>query len=451
MTDRAVSYYDLLVIGGGPGGMSAARFARSRDREMSIGMIRKQEQSVVPCSQPYAIDGTICFDDFLKSDEEYVGSASIELHVGEATAIDPVAHRVSVSGLGTEEVGYNTLLACPGAEPIVPPVENADMPGTFVVKDAPDIKAIIDAAEEAETAVVVGGGYIGLEMSVVLSNAGLDVHVVEMLPVCLGTVCSEPIARHASQELRDNGVTLHAGQAAEAVLGDDRVEAVRVGGRALEAEMVIWAVGVRANTKLFEDAGARVGEMGVVVDDRMRTSLPDVYAVGDCIQHRNFITGAPDRGPLATNAVVQGKCAAINITGGFRTFPGFINASLTRLWENAYGATGLNVERAAAAGIKTVVGEVEAYTREPIFPGAGRIVLIEVFDARTHRLIGAECYGREGVAERIDMLTLAIQHGLTMEDLATMQFTGHPPQTDVPSRMITVNAAEQAMRKAGVL
>ncbi len=451
MTDRGASHYDLLVIGGGPGGMSCARFVRSRNKDLSIGLVRKQERSVVPCSQPYAIDQTICVEDFLKSDEDLLTGIDIDVHIGEVTAINVAAHTVSVAGMGLDEIGYNTLLAAPGADPVVPPVDGADLPGTFVVKDAPDIQAIIQATEEADTAVVVGGGYIGLEMAVVLQNAGLDVHVVERLPMCLGTVCSEPIAQKAAQELREHGVNVHAEASAEAVVGDERVEGVRVNSRTIDTDMVVWAVGVSANTDLFEDAGAHVGRFGVVVDDRMRTDLSDVYAVGDCIQHRNFITGAPDRGPLATNAVVQGKCAAINITGGFRTFPGFINPSITRLWENSYGATGLNVERASEMGIETIVGEAEAHTREPIFPGAGPIALVEVFDARTTQLIGAECYGHEGVAERIDMLTLAIQHRLTMEDLASMHFSGHPPQTDVPARMITVNAAQQAMRKAGVL
>ena len=444
-------HYDLLVIGGGPGGLSCARFARSRDTSISIGMIRKQERSIVPCAQPYAIDETICVEDFLKSDEELLTGIGVDVHIGEVTAIDPGAHSVRVSGLEFDEISYDTLVAAPGADPVVPPVDGADLPGTFVVKDAPDIEAIIEATAEAGTAVVVGGGYIGLEMAVVLRNAGLEVHLVERLPVCLGTVCSEPIARRAAEELREHGVQVHADTAAEAVLGDERVEGVRVAGRTIDAQMVIWAVGVRANTKLFEDAGAQLGPMGVIVDDRMRTSLSDIYAVGDCIQHRNFVTGAPDRGPLATNAVVQGRCAAINVTGGFRTFPGFINPSLTRLWENSFGATGLNVERAEAMGIRTVVGEAQAHTRDRVFPGAGPLALIEVFDARTTRLIGAECYGHEGVAERIDMLTLAIEHRLAMEDLATMQFSGHPPQTDVPSRMIVVNAAQQAMRKAGML
>ncbi len=431
--------------------MTAARFARRRDPSCRIGLIRKQERSVIPCSQPYALDGTISVEDFLKSDERLLTAVDIELHVAEVTAIHPDRHCVSVDGMAVEEVGYDTLVVATGADPIRPPVPGADLAGTFVVKDTPDVVAIMEAMREAETAVVVGGGYIGLEMAVVLKNAGLTTHVVEALPICLGTVCSESIARRALDELRAHDVQVHLGQAVEAVLGEERVTGVQVAEQVIEAQMVIWAVGVRANVELLQAAGAGVGEFGVMVDDRMRTSLPDVYAVGDCVQHRNFITGTPDRGPLATNAVVQGKVAAINITGGFRTFPGFINPSVTRLWEASYGATGLNAARAAAMGIEIVIGQAEAHTCEKAFPGAGTFGLMLIFDARTSRLIGAECYGSAGVAEYINMLTLAIQSRLTMEDLASLQFCGHPPQTDVPARMPVVNAAEDAMRQAGLL
>ncbi len=451
MTTEQAPHFDLLVVGGGPGGLTAARFARRRDRQISIGMIRKQERSVIPCSQPYALDGTISVDDFLKSDERLLTAVDIELHVAEVTAIHPDRHSVDVDGMGVERVSYGTLVVATGADPVRPPVPGADLPGAFVVKDTPDIVAIMEAMDRAETVVVVGGGYIGLEMAVVLDNAGLTTHVVEALPVCLGTVCSEPIARRALEELREHGVQVHVGQAVEEVVGEERVSGVRLADRTIEAQMVIWAVGVRANCDLLQAAGARMGEFGVMVDDRMRTSLPDIYAVGDCIQHRNFVTGTPERGPLATNAVVQGKTAAINLTGGFRTFPGFINPSVTRLWDNSYGATGLNEERAAAMGIDCVVGQAEAHTCEHAFPGAGTIRLILVFDAHSTRLIGAECCGAAGVAERIDMLTLAIQHRLTMEDLASLHFSGHPPQTDVPARMMIVNAAEDAMRQAGSL
>ncbi len=451
MGSTGSEHYDVLVIGGGPGGMSAARFTRRRNQDLRVGLIRAQERSVVPCAMPYALDGTIRFDDFLKSDPRLLGEAGIELRVGRVERIDPESRRVTVSGDGPPEVSYGELVVAVGATPVRPPIPGADLPGTFVVKDAPDIAAIRKAMDEASAAVVVGGGYVGLEVAIAFRNAGLETHVIEMLPVCLGNVCSEGAARLALEELRAHGIRVHTDCAAEEIVGTGWVGGVRIPGGTIPADLVVFAVGVRANTGLLAGAGAETGRLGVKVNDRMQTSLPHVWAVGDCIEHRNFVTGEPAVGPLATNAVVQGKTAAINITGGDRRFPGFINPSVTRLYERSYGSTGLNETRAAAAGIETVVGRARAFTRDRPFPGAGPLDLTLVFERRTHRLIGAECVGAEGVAERIDLLTLAVRHRLTMEDLASMHFCGHPPQTDVPARMVIVNAAEDALRKTGLL
>ena len=451
MGNTRSEHYDVLVIGGGPGGMSAARFTRRRNRDLRVGLIRAQERSVVPCAMPYALDGTIRFEDFLKSDPKLLGDAGIDLHLGRVERIDPDSRKVTVSGGDVPELSYGDLVVATGARPIRPPVPGAELPGTFVVKDAPDIAAIRKAMDGASTAVVVGGGYVGLEVAVAFRNAGLETHVIEMLPVCLGNVCSEGSAREALEELERHGIRVHTGCAAEEVVGTGRAEGVRIPGRVIPADLVVFAVGVRADTELLAEAGAEMGRRGVKVNDRMQTSLSHVWAVGDCIEHRNFVTGEPDVGPLATNAVVQGKIAAVNITGGNREFPGFINPSVTRLYERSYGATGLNEPRAAAAGIEVVVGRAEAFTRDKPFPGSGPLALTLVFDEGTRRLIGAECVGAEGVAERIALLPLAVRHRLTMEDLASMQFSGHPPQTDVPSRMVVVNAAEDALRRAGLL
>ena len=451
MSKSTTPHFDIMVIGAGPAGMSAARFARSRDKSLRIGTIRTQQHSIIPCSQPYSLDGTVKLEDTIKSDKAMLEDANIELCVGMVEAIDADAHTLTVSGCNNEQSTYDRLVVATGARPVVPPIPGTDLPGVHVFHDMPDARDVLAAMPHTRTAVVVGGGYIGLEVATAFIESGLNTHLVEMLPVCLGNVCSTRFARMALEQLHEHGIKTHLGHAVAAVLGDERAEGVRVGDETIDADMVVFAVGVRTNTDLLAAAGAQIGRFGVEVDDRMQTSLADVWAAGDCIQHRNFITGAPGNGPLATNALTQAKTAAINMTGGFRTFPGFINASATWLFGTGYGSTGLNVEKATAAGITTVVGCADALTCEYGFPGASPLTMELVFDAATTRLIGAETVGAAGVPERVDMLALAIQHRLTMEDLATMHYSNHPPQTDVPAKRLTINAAEDALRTAGLL
>ena len=449
MADSKTHKYDLLVIGGGPAGMAGARFARSRDASMSIGMIRAQQTSITPCSMPYALSGLIPIEGFLKSDEKMLAGVGIELTVDEATKIDTADKQMSSAASG--EFEYDKLLIATGARPIVPSIPGVDLPGVFTVRDFPDVVQIQEAMGRAGRAVVVGGGYIGLEIAMALQEAGIETHVIEMLPFCLGNVCSERIAGQALKEITEGGIHVHTGQMAEAIVGSDAVTAVQTSAQTIPADMVVLAVGVRGETSLAEQAGIEVTRLGIRVNDRMETSAPDVWAAGDCVEHRHFVTGDPGVGQLATTAVVQAKTAAVNITGGHRTFPGYVMASVTRLFECSYGGTGLNRDQAAKAGIDFVEGDATGTTAYAGYPSLETSHCTLLFDRKSGVLIGAECDGDRQVAPRIDMLTMAIMQRMTMEQVASLQYPAHPLHTDIPGHPPIVSAAEDAMRKAGPL
>jgi NADH oxidase (H2O2-forming) len=441
--------FDLLVIGGGPAGLTGARLARSRDAGMTIGMIRAQQRSITPCSMPYALFGMIPIEGLLKSDEKMLSSVGIALTVDEATEIDIAHKRVSTAASG--EFGYDKLLIATGAKPIVPPIPGVDLPGVFTVRDLPDTVRIKEAMGGARRAAIVGGGYIGLEIAVAFQRAGIETHVIEALPFCLGNVCSERIAAQALKEVTDGGIHVHTGQMAQEIIGSDAVTAVRTSAETIPADLVVLAVGVRGQTALAEQAGIEVTPLGIRVNDRMETSAPDVWAAGDCVEHRHFVTGDPGVGQLATTAVVQGKAAAINITGGHRTFPGYVMASVTRLFERSYGGTGLNRDQAAKAGIDFVEGDATGTTAYAGYPDLETFHCTLLFDRKSGVLIGAECEGTREVASRIDMLTLAIMQRMTMGQIASLQYPAHPLHTDIPGHPPIVSAAEDAMRKAGLL
>ncbi|MBU0608528.1 MAG: FAD-dependent oxidoreductase [Armatimonadetes bacterium] len=441
--------FGLLVIGGGPAGMAGARFARSRDASMTVGMIRAQQRSLTPCSIPYALSGLIPIEGLLKSDEKMLSSVGIELTVDEATTIDTARKRVSTAASG--EFGYDKLLIATGARPIVPPIPGVDLPGVFAVRDLPDLIQIQEAMGSAKRAAVIGGGYIGLEIAMAFHGAGIETHVIEMLSFCLGNVCSEQIATQALEEVIRGGLHMHTGQMAQAIEGDETVTAVRTNVETIPADLVVLAVGVRGQTALAAEAGIEVTRLGIPVNDRMETSAPDVWAAGDCVEHRHFITGAVGVGQLATTAVVQGKTAAINMTGGQRLFPGYVMASVTRLFERSYGSTGLNRLQATNAGFDVVEGEVTGASAYEGYPNAEKCQCTLIFDKQSGALIGAECNGGKEVAPRVDMLTMAIMQRMTMEQLASLQYPAHPLHTDIPGHPPIVSAAENAMRKANLL
>ncbi len=439
--------YDFLVLGAGPGGITSARTIKKRAPSAKVGVIREQKRSVVPCAMPYALNRTIIVNDFLKSDEKFFFSQGIDLVVDRVEEIDLKKHLVRTSS--GKKFGFKKLVYALGANPIRPPIPGADLERVFTIKDTPDITALDELFNNAKKLVVVGAGFIGLEMAMVSRDRGLEVVVVEKLERCLGKICTDGIARKAQQELEEHGVKLALGRVVQGIEKENHQLYVHLDDSSvLEADAVIFSIGVKPNVELARSAGIKIGELGGIwVDEYMRTSHPDVYAIGDCIQFPHFLTKKPALGPLATNAVIQAKVAGINLTGGERKFAGLLNPAVTRLWKFSYGVVGLTPQQAEEEGFEPVVSSCEVQSRHRPFPGSQPFYLSLVFDKKSKQLIGAEAYGNFGVPEKIDLLAYAILHKATAQDLAEMHFCAHPPQTEAPSKMPIVLCAEDALSK----
>jgi len=441
---------DVLLIGGGPAGIQGSRLLKMLRPDMDVTVLRPEPYSIVYCAIPYAIEGLFGVEKINKRDE-LVTEPGARLIKDRAVSVDLDGRQCRTAGGLT--IRYETLLIVTGAEPFVPPVPGADLANIFTVKTGEDTRRILDALKKGpHTAVVIGAGAIGVEQALAYRAAGLEVHLVDMADYPLPALLDAEFAAQAREQLEQAGVTLHMGAALERFEGQAAVSAVQLAnGERLAlregVDFVVVSVGVRPALDLFEDSDLERERDGLVVDDRMRTSRPGVYAAGDCVHFWSGIDGRPVAGKLATNAVPMAKVAALNIAGTEAHYPGLFNGAATVVGELRFGGTGFTEQTARQRGFETVAGYGETTSRFPMMPGAGPVRVKLVCDASNGRIIGGQVTGPEAVAERVDIITLAIQRSMTAAELSWLSYSAQPWQTFFPARNAIVAAAEDARRK----
>lgn len=445
MTDTA----DLLVLGGGPAGIQASRMVKAAHPEWRVTMLRPEPASMIYCAIPYVLEGVVPPEKALKADTLVTG-AGIELVREEAVAVDARARRVWISG-GGELVADRLLLAL-GARPLVPDLPGVRLGRVETVKSQADMERILGhLAGGARRAVVVGAGAIGIEQAIAFRRRGLDVHLVDLADRVLPHMADADTSAPAKAILEDLGVELHLGSRLVEFLGEERVAGVRLSsGETLPLEegsdFVVLALGMRPNVELLGDQ-LDLGPDGFVVDDRMRTSVPGVWAAGDCIQSVSGIDGKPLGGKLATNAVPQAKVAAADILGREARYPGIFNGVATVVGELRIGATGFTESWASKRGFAPVAAAAELTSRFPMMPGASPVRVKLVADGKAGRLLGGQVTGYEAVAERVDVITLALQRGMTAGELAGLSYSAQPWQTYFPANNPIVAAAAALAEK----
>jgi len=427
----------LLVIGGVAGGMSAATRARRVNEAADIIVFeRGPHVSFANCGLPYFIGRTIRdrSELILQTPQRLRKRFNLDVRVlNEVTAIDREAKTVTVRDLQAERdytEGYDKLILSPGARPVRPPIPGLDDPAVFTLRNMEDMDRI-DAAVEAATggrAVVIGGGFIGLEMVESLKDRGLDVALAEMLPHVmpgLDPEMAEPIHRH----LREKGVPLFLANAASAVEREGDAVIVRLkDGTALPCDLIILAVGVRPETELAREAGLEIGPTGgIKVDEYLTSSDPDIYAVGDAIEVKNCVTGQPVLMPLAGPANRQGRVAADNVCGRRTPFRGVQCTAIVKVFDLAVANTGANEQTLRDLGIAHEKIYVHPGSHAGYYPGATSMTLKLLFSTENGRVLGAQIVGRDGVDKRIDVLAMAIQAGMTVYDLEESELAYAPP------------------------
>ena len=425
----------LAVIGGVAAGMSAAARAKRRNKSLEITVYEKSGYvSYGACGLPYFIKGDIPTAEKLvvRTPEQFAKQGIRALVHHEVIDVDVTEHTVTVKNLETGEVfqdGWDELLITTGAVAVKPPIPGLDLPGVFTLRTVEDGVAIKDwiAKKHPWQAVVVGGGYIGLEMAEALAANGLYVDVVEMLPQVLPNMDAD-MAALVEAELSRYGVTVHLESPVRAFEGDGRVERVIAGNKTLEADLVLFSVGARANIPLAEKAGVAIGETGAIaVDDHQRTTAPHVWAAGDVAEAWHRVLNKPAYIPLGTTANKQGRIAGTNIAGGDAAFGGIVGTAVVRVFDLEVARTGLSEREAQQAGFDAASVTIKAPARAHYMPIHPPIHVKLVFEKGSKRLLGGQMVGEEGVSKRIDIIAAALHNGWTVYDLAQLDLSYAPP------------------------
>ncbi|MEA1984681.1 MAG: FAD-dependent oxidoreductase [Euryarchaeota archaeon] len=440
---------DILVIGGSAAGIVAAATAKKHYPGKKIILVRKEEKVLIPCGIPYTMSMLNGLEYNLIPDAAVTGKG-IGLIIDEVVGIDRTSKCVDL-GSG-DQLGYEKLVLATGSNPLVTPITGVSLNGVFtIIKDFDTISAIKGRLEQSQNLVIVGGGFIGIEFADECRKRGdIRVSIVEMLDHVLALACDEEIYDMVELKLKDKGVDLFTSSKVVEIIGMQKVEAVRLdNGRVLDADMVILAGGVIPNVDLARDAGIDHDERnGVKVDEFMRTSDPDIFACGDCVEKPSFFGQAFEAARLASIATNEGRVVGANLYELRRTKQGSINIFSTVVDDLVLGMAGLTSEQAKAAGIAVVIGRAEGMDRHPgKMPGASNMLVSLVFRKYDGMLIGAQIYGGVSVGELINVLGLAMQNRMTAENLAIMQVGTHPALTASPVVYQLTNAAEDAISK----
>lgn len=427
----------VVIVGGVAGGATAAARLRRLDETAEIVVFERSGFiSYANCGLPYYIGGVIEdeADLTLQTPESFYERFRVQMKVHhEVTAIDRAAKTVTVRNLETGEVfaeAYDKLLLSPGAKPTQPALPGVGLDRLFTLRTVEDTLRIHRFVEEQHprSVVLAGGGFIGLELAENLREKGLDVTIVQR-PTQLMNPFDADMAALIHREVRAHGVRLALGHTVEGFAeANGGVQVLLKDEAPLQADMVILAIGVTPDSRLAADAGLELGLKGsIVVNDRMQTSDPDIYAVGDAVQVTHFVSGQPALIALAGPANKQGRIAADNIAGGDSRYKGSQGSSVLKIFSLTAAATGLNETAARRAGLDADAVVLSPMNHAGYYPGGQVMTMKVVYERGTGRLLGGQILGGDGVDKRIDVLATALRAGMTAADLTELDLAYAPP------------------------
>ncbi len=435
----------IVIIGGVATGPKAAARARRLSPAAEITIIERGEfLSYGGCGMPYFIEGKI------KDIRELLGpSAGMlrdptffqrvkgvqALNRTLALSIDRQAKTVEVVHLDTDEhqtLPYDKLVLATGGRPVTPPIEGLDLNRVFRLHHPDDAVAIRDVvvSGQVKRATIIGGGLIGLEVTEALALNGVEVSIVEMLDYLLPTLLDFEVSTFLTKHVRAKGVQVYTGEKVLRLEGDPQgnVKKVISGQREIEADMVLLAVGVRPNVKLAQDAGLKIGPAGgIVVNEYLQTSDPDIYAGGDCVENVNLVSAQKVYVPMGSTANKHGRVIGDNVVGGKSVFPGIVGTAVVKVFDYNVARTGLSEHQARQAGYEVVTSVVPLSDRPDYYPGGETVLIKLVAEAKTGKLLGGQAVGPGEAVKRIDVLAAALRFGVKANDIRNLDLGYAPP------------------------
>ncbi|TQQ52772.1 FAD-dependent oxidoreductase [Vibrio cholerae] len=446
----------IVIIGGVAGGASAAARARRLSEDAEIIMLERGPYvSFANCGLPYHIGGDIKERSnlLLQTPESFLARFNVDVRtMNEVLRINRAAKTITVRNLFDQseyDENYDFLLLSPGAGPVIPPIPGIQNPLTHSLRNIPDMDKIIQTLQmnKPEHATVVGGGFIGLEMMEAFHHLGIKTTLIEMADQVMTPVDRE-MAGFAHAEIRAKGIDLRLGAALKSVeyrpaatlpsaesgesLEHKHVEGeldlVLSNGDTLTTDILIMAIGVRPETKLAAEAGLQLGELGGIwVNEQMQTSDPAIYAVGDAVEEKDFVTGKQTLVPLAGPANRQGRMAADNMLGRNESYQGTQGTAICKIFDLAVASTGKNEKQLKREGIAYEKVYVHTASHASYYPGAEVVSFKMLFDPQTGKIFGAQAVGKDGIDKRIDVMAVAQRAGMTVEQLQHLELTYAPP------------------------
>jgi len=437
----------ILVIGGMAAGATAAQFARKTDRKAEVTIIGREPQPIYSkCGLPYSLSGRIpTFEQLVEFDERWFEQFRIGLRLGtEVTSVDPSARTVSTCDMRHDKkdtLEFDRLIVATGARPWMPPIEGAYAEpgvlkeGVHLIRTMGDGKRLSENAWRDARAVIIGGGLIGMEFAEALTVRGVQVTIVELLPDILLASLDEDMAAAARQIIGRTRTPIYLKHRATRITGEKRAESVLIENietsqtTELPADIVVISTGTRANTELAVMAGCRLGETGQVkVNSRCETSVPGIYAAGDCTEYTDLVTGMPVAVGMGTVATRQGRTAGINAAGGRSEMPpGVLGTRVTMAFGMHLGGVGPTEPVLRKAGIEPVIGRYAGSTLPEYIPG-GREIIVKVLGHPVDgRILGAQIVGTGRVHQRINAFAVAILAGMTIEQFSRLETAYAPP------------------------